>query len=151
MKVVLKVKVIFIKELKKQGHVNEVKEVSDGYAINFLIKNGYAVKYTKASSDILKKDIKRQEIEDTEQQQKALEIKKKIENITLDFYVKSHQGKMFGSINSKQISDKLKEQGIVVDKKNIDCDGLSTLGMHDVLVKLYKKVSANLKVHILEK
>ena len=50
-------KVIFIKDLKKQGKVNDVKEVSDGYAINYLIKNGYAVKYTKTSSDILNKDI----------------------------------------------------------------------------------------------
>ena len=50
-------KVIFIKDLKKQGRVNEVKDVSDGYAINFLIKNGYAVKYTKVSSDILNKDL----------------------------------------------------------------------------------------------
>ena len=51
-------KVIFIKDLKKQGHVDEIKEVSDGYATNFLIKNGYAVKYTKTSSDRLNDDIK---------------------------------------------------------------------------------------------
>ena len=128
-----------------------MKEVSDGYATNFLIKNGYAVKYTKASSDILKKDINRQEMEDAKLEKEALQLKSKLEGITLEFYVKSNHGKMFGSINSKQISDKLKEQGIMVDKKNISCLGLSSLGMHDVLVKLYKKVSANLKVHILEK
>ena len=50
-------KVIFIKDLKKQGKVNEIKEVSDGYATNFLIKNGYAVKYTKTSSAILDKNL----------------------------------------------------------------------------------------------
>ena len=50
-------KVIFIKDLKKQGRVNEIKEVSDGYATNFLIKNGYAVKYTKTSSKILDQNI----------------------------------------------------------------------------------------------
>ena len=47
-------KVIFIKDLKKQGKVNEIKEVSDGYATNFLIKNGYAVKYTKTSRSLSK-------------------------------------------------------------------------------------------------
>ena len=58
-------KVIFIKDLKKQGKVNEIKEVSDGYAVNYLIKNGYAVKYTKTSSEILNKDIKKKaEMED---------------------------------------------------------------------------------------
>lgn len=51
-------KVIFIKDLKKQGKVNEIKEVSDGYAINYLIKNGYAVKYTKGSASILDKELK---------------------------------------------------------------------------------------------
>ena len=55
-------KVIFIKDLKKQGKVNEIKEVSDGYATNFLIKNGYAVKYTKTSSSILDKDIENKRI-----------------------------------------------------------------------------------------
>ena len=62
-------KVIFIKDLKKQCRVNEIKEVSDGYATNYLIKNGYAVKYTKTSSDILNKDlenIKNKEISDIE-------------------------------------------------------------------------------------
>ena len=55
-------KVIFIKDLKKQGKVNEVKEVSDGYATNYLIKNGYAVKYTKTSKDILSQDIENQKL-----------------------------------------------------------------------------------------
>ena len=49
------VKVIFLKDVKGQGKKNEVKEVSDGYATNYLIKNGYAVKYTKSSSDRLDK------------------------------------------------------------------------------------------------
>ena len=50
-------KVIFLKDLKKQGKKNEIKEVSDGYATNYLIKNGYAVKYTKSSSDRLDAEI----------------------------------------------------------------------------------------------
>ena len=50
-------KVIFIKDLKKQGKKNEIKEVSDGYATNYLIKNGYAVKYTKSSGDRLEVEI----------------------------------------------------------------------------------------------
>ena len=51
-------KVIFIKDLKGKGKKNEVKEFSDGYATNFLIKNNYAVKYTDSSSKRLDKDLK---------------------------------------------------------------------------------------------
>ena len=144
-------KVIFIKDLKKQGKVNEVKEVSDGYAINYLIKNGYAVKYTKTSSDILKKDIKEKEIETEKNKKNAEEQKKQLENIILEIKVKSNNGKMFGSISNKQISDELKKKGISVDKKNIITEALNSLGVHEVEIKLYKQIVAKLRVQIQEK
>lgn len=144
-------KVIFIKDLKKQGKVNEVKEVSDGYAINYLIKNGYAVKYTKTSSDILKKDIKEKEIETEKNKKNAEEQKKQLENIILEIKVKSNNGKMFGSISNKQISDELKKKGISVDKKNIITESLNSLGVHEVEIKLYKQIVAKLRVQIQEK
>ena len=145
-------KVIFIKDLKKQGRVNEVKEVSDGYAVNFLIKNGYAVKYTKTSSDILKEDIKSQEKENAKLSKEASDLKKVLEGMILEFRVKSHQGKMFGSVSSKQISDELKKRGISIDKKCVDLNSpLSSLGMHEVDCKLYKKIVAKLRVNLLEK
>lgn len=145
-------KVIFIKDLKKQGKVNDVKEVSDGYATNFLIKNGYAVKYTKTSSDILKSDLKNIEKNEQENIKKANELKKKIENVTLEFGVKCNNGKVFGSVSSKQICEELDNKGIKIDKKNIKIDSaLSVLGMHNVNIILYKKISATLKVMLIEK
>ena len=68
-------KVIFIKDLKKQGKVNEIKEVSDGYAINYLIKNGYAVKYTKGSASILDKELKIKKEQDEEARSNDLKLK----------------------------------------------------------------------------
>lgn len=145
-------KVIFIKNLKKQGKVNEVKDVSDGYAVNYLIKNGYAVKYTKTSSDILNTDLKNIELKENEDIKNANELREKIENITLNFEVKSNKGKVFGSISSKQICEELIKKGIKIDKKNIKIDGaISTLGVHNVCINLHKKVSANLKVMLIEK
>ena len=145
-------KVIFIKDLKKQGKINEIKEVSDGYATNFLIKNGYAVKYTKTSSNILANDIKAKEKEIEINTKKAEKLKKKIENIILEIKVTANKGKMFGSISTKQISDELKKKGITIDKKNIITnDQLSSLGIHEIEIKLYKKVSANLRIKLLEK
>ena len=145
-------KVIFIKDLKKQGKVNEIKEVSDGYAINFLIKNGYAVKYTKTSSDILNKDIKKKEAMEEQAIVEANKIKAQIENISLKFVVSANKGKVFGSISSKQISEELKKKGLQIDKKMIVTDGgLSSLGTHVVSVNLHRKVKAELKVTLVEK
>ena len=145
-------KVIFIKDLKKKGKVNEIKEVSDGYATNFLIKNGYAVKYTKTSMEILDKDIKKKE----EKEKKAIEeaniLKNKLEGICLEFRVSANNGKVFGSISSKQVSEELKKKGFDVDKKLIAINGaLSVLGVHVVSVNLHKQVKAELNVKLIEK
>ena len=145
-------KVIFIKDLKKQGKVNEIKEVSDGYATNFLIKNGYAVKYTKTSADILDKDIKKKEEMEKEAIKEARETKEKLEKLVLEFKVTANNGKVFGSISNKQISEELKIKGFNIDKKLIDTDGaISTLGVHIVKVNLHKKVVSELKVKLTEK
>lgn len=145
-------KVIFIKDLKKQGRVNEVKEVSDGYAINFLIKNGYAVKYTKTSSSILDKDLENKKNQEKEEIKRANELKNKIEGITLNFEVKCNNGRVFGSVSSKQICDELKKLGVDVDKRAIKIDGsISSLGVHVVRINLHKKVSCDLRVQLIEK
>lgn len=145
-------KVIFIKDLKKQGKVNDIKEVSDGYATNYLIKNGYAVKYTRTSSEILNKDIEKKELLEKEAIEEANKIKKILEKITLEFRVAANNGKVFGSISSKNIASELKKKDIIVDKKLIVTDGtLSTLGTHVVTINLHKKVRAELRVVLLEK
>ena len=145
-------KVIFIKDLKKQGKVNDVKEVSDGYAVNFLIKNGYAVKYTKTSKEILNKEIDDKKKKDEIDYNNALKLKNELETLTLTFKVKSNNGKVFGSISSKQICDELLKLGYKVDKKSIKINGsISSLGMHLININLYKKVSCELKIHLIEK
>ena len=145
-------KVIFIKDLKKQGKVNEIKEVSDGYAINFLIKNGYAVKYTKTSSNILEADIKKKHEEEENLVKEATKLKERLEKISLEFGVKANNGKVFGSISSKQVSEELKKLGFDIDKKMIDTSGgLSSLGSHIINVNLHKKVKAELVVRLIEK
>lgn len=145
-------KVIFIKDLKKQGKVNDVKEVSDGYAINFLIKNGYAVKYTKTSSDILNKDIENKKRQDDIDINEANKVKEKLESVTLKFEVKANNGKVFGSVSSKQIYEKLLKLGYKIDKKNIKIDkSIASLGVHIVKIELHKKVSCGVRVQLIEK
>lgn len=145
-------KVIFIKDLKKQGKVNEVKEVSDGYAVNYLIKNGYAVKYTKTSSERLSTELENRELKEKEDVKNANVIKEKLEKEKLKFVVNSNNGRVFGSVSSKQIAQELGKLGYQIDKKCIKLDGsLSSLGVHQIKVELHKKVSAFVSVQLVEK
>lgn len=145
-------KVIFLKDLKKQGKKNEIKEVSDGYATNYLIKNGYAVKYTKTSGDRLDVELENDKIEDENNTKKALEIKKKLEKEKVVFKVKcGKDGKVFGTVSSKQICDKLNLLGYDIDKKKINIkNNLSSLGFYDVDIILYKKVVATIKIELVK-
>ena len=145
-------KVIFIKDLKKQGRVNEIKEVSDGYATNFLIKNGYAVKYTKTSSAILDKNIEEKRNIDEQNKNEAIKLQEKIEKISLEFKVSSNNGKVFGSISSKQIVEELTKKGLKIDKKMVlYSNPINTLGVHIVEINLYKNIIAKLNVKVIEK
>ena len=141
-------KLIFIKDLKKQGKVNEIKEVSDGYATNFLIKNGYAVKYTKTSNEILNTSLKNQALEEEKNIKEATKLKQELEKKELVFNVKSGaDGRTFGTISTKQISEKLNELNYKIDKKQIMIDvPLNVLGTHIVKLSLHKKVECQLKV-----
>lgn len=143
-------KVIFLKDLKKQGKKNEIKEVSDGYAVNYLIKNGYAVKYTKSSNDKLLDEITRNKINEEKNIKNALEIKNKLSKETLVFNVKTGKdGKVFGSISSKQICSLLEEKGYSIDKKKVIInDALTSLGVFYVDIELYKKVIAKVRVEL---
>ena len=141
-------KVIFLKDVKGQGKKDEIKEVKDGYAENFLIKNGYAIKYSNRSKEILDNQIEDRNEKEKELIKECEEIKKKLESKTYTFKVKSgKEGKVFGSVSSKQISDELSKQGFKIDKKKILLDdALTTLGHHNVKIELHKKVIAEIKI-----
>ena len=145
-------KVIFVKNLKNQGKVNDIKEVSDGYATNFLIKNGYAVKYTKTSLDRLNNDLENEKQLDEENKKNANELKVKLEKEKIVFSVKTGKdGKVFGNISTKQISEKLRELNYNIDKKKLKIDNaINSLGTHIVEVELYKNIKANLNVILKE-
>ena len=143
-------KVIFLKDLKGQGKKDEIKEVKDGYAENFLIKNGYAIKYTTRSKEILDIQIETRNENEKELIDKCNKIKDKMEKLTYTFKVKTgKEDKVFGAVSTKQIEEELSKNGFKVDKKKITTESnLSSLGFHKVKVELHPKVVANINVKL---
>lgn len=144
--------VIFIKDLKNQGKKGEIKKVKDGYAENFLIKNGYAVAKTKENLNKLEYEKSKKAKENEENKNKAEKLKVILEKETLEFKVKTGEGdKVFGSISVKQIKDELKSKGYDIDKSSIDVSGsISSLGFHNVKLNLHPEVEAILKIHVIK-
>lgn len=144
--------VIFIKDLKNQAKKGDIKKVKDGYAENFLIKKGYAIKSTKSSLEKLEDENKAKAKEEEKAKKEALSIKEKLEKVTLTFKVKTGDNdKVFGSISVKQIKEALKEKGFDFDKSMIKLTSSpSSLGFHNIEVELYKNITAKVKIHLVK-
>lgn len=146
-------KVILLQDVKKQGKKDDIIEVSDGYATNFLIKNKLAVPYSKKSKEVLDGEVKTRYLEEEAKIKECLTIVKEIGKKKLVFFLKSgKEGRTFGSISSKQIVEELKKQGYTIDKKSIHIKtSIDSLGCHEVEIELHKEVKFNIIVEIKEK
>ncbi len=145
-------KVILLQDVKKQGKKDDVIEVSDGYAQNYLIKRGLAVRYTTGSKAILEKELEEKDSKEQDLIKNANLIKKQIEKVELTFKVKTgKEGKMFGTITSKQVAEELSKKDIKIDRKMIKINvPIDSLGTHNVNINLHKKVQAKAKIIVNE-
>lgn len=142
-------KIILLEDVRKQGKKGDILEVKDGYG-TFLIKNKQAVVASKMGLDRLQRENDARAKEEEQVYQNALKEKTKLEKVELSFQVKTGaMDKVFGSVSPKQIADALKEKGFTIDKKQVkEKESLSTLGYHEVVIELHKKVNATIKVHL---
>ncbi|MED3661631.1 50S ribosomal protein L9 [Ureibacillus sp. FSL K6-8385] len=146
-------KVVFLKDVKGQGKKGEVKNVADGYAQNYLIKRGLAVEATKEALSRLEAQKRHEAKLAAQEFQKAKELKEKLESITVEIKAKAGEGgRLFGSVSTKQIAEVLqKDFGIKLDKRKMELnEGIRSLGVTNVPVKLHPEVKATLKVHVKE-
>lgn len=146
-------KVILLKDVKKVGRKDETVEVSDGYAKNFLFPQKLAVPLTKTSNQILANQKEQERLEFEKNQEEARAVAKRLEEITLEFTLKSgSNGRCFGNITPKQIEEKLlAEYNIQIDKRKfVDKNTLDSFGIYRLKIELFKGVFGIIKVHIKE-
>ena len=142
-------KVILLQDVKSQGKKGDLINVSDGYAKNYLFPRHLAKEADAQVYTELKNKADAIAFRDAEERKNAQELKKKLDETTLVFHTTGGaDGRLYGAVTSKDISDKLaKEHGIEVDKKKITISStIKTVGSFEVDVKLYHDISSKLKV-----
>lgn len=143
-------KVILLADVKGTGKKNDVIEVSDGYARNCLFKKKLAIEATSTEINAVQNKLKAQEFHKAEEIKKWKELAAKMKNAEIKCTVKcGENGKVFGSVTSKEIADKLVEAGYDVDKKKIILkEPIKTPGNYVVEVKFLPDVSTKIKVSV---
>ena len=143
--------VILLQDVKGKGKAGDVVKVNDGYARNMLLPKGLAKEATQGNVRNLEKQKAIAEEKKEEQKAAAKKLAEKLEAITVNIQSKGGEnGKLFGSITSKDIAEALQAQeNIKVDKKKIDLPApIKQTGVQEVTVKLFQEVSAKLKVSV---
>lgn len=144
-------KVILKKEVKGLGKINDIVNVKDGYAKNYLIRNGFAVVVNEKNMQDLKSVLKKEADFQKEQYDKAVVLKEKIEKVELNFSLKAQNCKAFGSVSVSQIIDELKNKNIAIHKYMVvNDDRTFDLGIHFIQIELHKGVVAKLKINVKE-
>lgn len=144
-------KVILLSDVKKVGKKGEIKEVSDGYARNFLIARNLAVAASADSMKVLDKQNEAEALRQAELKKEAEDLALKLKDMTFEFKVNAKNGVVFNSVSTKQIQEALRQKGIMIDKRKIiDHEPITSLGYSLIKIELYKGVIGTIKVLLKE-
>lgn len=146
-------KIILNQDVYNLGEEGDVCEVANGYARNYLLPKKLAVVCNNTNLAMFKsreaqinkrKEVKRKD---------ALSLKEKLEELELKIVMNAGEsGKLFGAVTSQTIVDALAKEGVQVDKKKVDVPShnIKMVGSYDVLIKLYEKESASVKINVVD-
>ena len=144
-------KIILLQDEKKLGKKGEIIEASEGYARNYILPKKIGVEATSKNMNDLKLQKAHADKVAKEQLENAKQLAADLAEKTVELAVKSGvEGRVFGSVSSKEIAVAAKAQlGLELDKKKIVLDEpIKSLGVHNVSIRLHKDVMATLKVHV---
>ena len=142
-------KVILLDNIKGVGKKDEIINSSDGYARNYLFPKKLAVEANNENLLKLKAKQNANEFKKAQEKEEAIQLSNKLKEVTLKIKVKAGEnGKIFGGVTAKEISENLKESyNIEIDKKKINIiDTIKTIGITTVDIKLYEGIIGKLKV-----
>ncbi len=145
-------KVILKADIKGVGKKDQIINVSDGYVRNFLFPKNLAVEANTENLNKLKAKQDSQKFQKNQEKEEAMKIADKMSKIILKIKVKAGEnGKIFGGVSAREISQELEKQyKIIVDKKKIDLkETIKTLGMQNVEVKLFEGVIGKIKIDVI--
>lgn len=146
-------KIILNKDVYNLGEEGDVREVADGYARNFLLPRKLAVRYTNENVALFKSRESAITKRKAEKRSAALTQKEKLEGLHITIKMQAgDSGKLFGAVNSQTIVEALAKEGIQIEKKKIDVpsNSIKMVGDYPILVKLYEKESATIKVSVVD-
>jgi large subunit ribosomal protein L9 len=145
-------KVILTQDVKGSGKKGEIINVAEGYARNYLFPKKLAIEATDGNMKEVARQKASQEQKKAEELGNARLLAKQLEKVMITLAVKTGDGgRLFGSINTKDISDQLeKECGLAIDKRKIELKGpIKNLGTHKVSIKLHPEVTAAIDVKVI--
>ena len=144
-------KVILKQDVKGTGKKGDIIDVSDGFAKNFLLKKGLAEQAASVAANSLKIQKEAEERRRAEEIKQIKELAGRMDKSKVEVKIKcGENGKVFGSVTSKEIASKLADLGFDVDKKKILLkEGLKTVGEYPVEIRLMEGVSAKITVSVL--
>jgi large subunit ribosomal protein L9 len=143
--------VILKSNIEKLGAKDEVVNVKPGYARNYLIPRGYAVAATESARKMLAENLKQRAHKETKILADAQTLAEKLSALTLKIATKaSDTGKIFGSINTIQLSEAFAKEGHNIDRKSISLveEHIKMLGAYEAKVKLHKEVTASVNFEV---
>ena len=145
-------KVILREDIPSLGKKGDIVNVADGYGRNYLIPKNLALPASPANIRLIENERRISEKKLARAKDEALKVASKIESLSLTIEVKAgEEDKIFGSVTSRDIENRLKKEGIMVDRKNILLEEpIKSLGVYNIPIKLHPEVTTKLKVWVVK-
>jgi large subunit ribosomal protein L9 len=144
--------IILIQDVNKLGQKDDIVNVKDGYGRNYLIPRGFAVAATASAKKMHAENMRQRAHKEEKIKAQAQEIAGKLAGVKVTVGAKtSTSGKIFGSVNTIQIAEALKEKGYDIDRKNITLplDQIKEIGNYKAVVKLHREVKVEIEFEII--